>query len=165
MSTTARPRRKFYPPVLPSSASIPSGQTPAATAVSPYPTNNVHTCSHSLAVKAARVRGGPVYQFEFVHALENGKLWYNLSNLDGNPFTDVSRELAATRRGCPRLRCEAGNDGSACDYPAQTDCQLVGHIAGWLCKGPRANSALSDEEVEKLRRTALRFEDLETVEA
>jgi hypothetical protein len=59
-------------------------------------------------------------------------MWYDLSHEDGNPFTDVEREMAP-QNGCPNLRCDAGNEGSQCDYPSQTDCASLGAIQGFLC--------------------------------
>jgi|TARA_R110002003_G_scaffold9_21_gene565 hypothetical protein len=112
-------------------------------------------------VKVARYPNGPVYQYEFNWALEDNLMWYNLSHEDGNPFTDVCREFGA-HNGCPGLRCEAGNDGGACDYDIQTDCRKHGAMQGSLCEMPNWSKKMTDEELlEDLEKHALRWEDLE----
>ncbi|KAF1916968.1 hypothetical protein BDU57DRAFT_539194 [Ampelomyces quisqualis] len=88
------------------------------------------SCGHSI--KIARHPAGPVYQFEFTWARENDRMWYNLSHEDGNPFTDVEREFSA-HNWCPSLKCQAGNDGSQCDYDVQVDCGRKGAMQGFLC--------------------------------
>ncbi|KAH7075770.1 hypothetical protein BKA63DRAFT_306693 [Paraphoma chrysanthemicola] len=118
------------------------------------------SCGHS--VKVARKSRGPVYQYEFTWARENDLMWYNLSHEDGNPFKDVRRSFSA-HNGCPSLRCEAGNDGSACDYSVQTDCGRHGAMQGSLCVMPKMLQQMTDEErLEYNERHALRWEDLET---
>ena len=87
-------------------------------------------------------------------------MWYNLSHEDGNPFTDVVRQLSA-HNNCPKLRCEAGNHGSACDYELQTDCGTLGAMAGYLCGGSKG---LSKEVIEELEKKAKEFKDLPKVE-
>jgi hypothetical protein len=93
-------------------------------------------------VKVARTPGGPVYQFEFVWALEDDKIYYDLSHKNGAPFTDVDRELTGPP-GCPSVMCMAGNDGSQCDYPAQKDCVTKGVLTGYLCGHPGSKTSQS----------------------
>ncbi|KAH7398690.1 hypothetical protein DE146DRAFT_655330 [Phaeosphaeria sp. MPI-PUGE-AT-0046c] len=112
-----------------------SGETPEAkmpahsTAYGGYPVLK-DSCGHSIKV-SRHPRGAP-YQFEFTWALENDRMWYDMSHEDGNPFTDVEREFAPHNH-CPALKCGAGNDGSACDYAIQTDCATKGKLHAWLC--------------------------------
>lgn len=76
-------------------------------------------------------------------------MWYDMSHVDGNPFTDVEREFAPHNH-CPALKCVAGNDGSACDYSVQTDCGTKGKLHAWLCgrgKGETETEEWSLEEV------------------
>jgi hypothetical protein len=87
--------------------------------------------ANANTVKVTRFKGGAVYQYEFNWALENNRIWYNLSHENGNPFTDVSRKM--TMASCPTLVCSAGNDGGACDYPMQMDCGLLAGVFGYIC--------------------------------
>jgi hypothetical protein len=45
---------------------------------------------------------------------------------DGNDFTDVSRSIYSSEGGCELIRCEAGSDGTGCDYPKQVGCPMWG---------------------------------------
>jgi hypothetical protein len=59
---------------------------------------------------------------------------YNLSSLNGNPFTDVARQIGGPYGStCPYLRCQPGNDGRQCDWPLIKNCPTVGDIIGYLC--------------------------------
>ncbi|KAH3908579.1 hypothetical protein HBI56_075670 [Parastagonospora nodorum] len=87
-------------------------------------------CGHSY--KVARQPRGEVYQFEFTWAHEGTGIWYDLSHINGNPFKDVEREMSP-HNGCPTLHCDAGNDGSQCDYDIQKNCPTPSPIAGFLC--------------------------------
>jgi hypothetical protein len=85
-------------------------------------------------VKVSRYPGGPVYQFEMNWAQENDLTWYNLSNLDGNPFIDYSRMITGPEWRCPAIRCEAGDNSEACNYPKQTQCGVIDeYVLGRVC--------------------------------
>jgi hypothetical protein len=59
---------------------------------------------------------------------------YNLSDVNGNPFTDVARQIGGPIGStCPYHRCNAGEYGHQCDYPVQADCETIGDLIGYLC--------------------------------
>jgi hypothetical protein len=83
-------------------------------------------------------------------------MWYNLSHINGNPFTDVEREFAPAN-GCPTVNCVAENDGSACDYEIQTDCGTKDALNGYLCgrgSGGKELSAVGIWNLPKVDRLA-----------
>ncbi|KAF2036315.1 hypothetical protein EK21DRAFT_106417 [Setomelanomma holmii] len=117
--------------------------TPGGTFTNQFPIYK-DTCGYSVEV--SRYPGEPVYQFEYVWALENGRVWYNLSHESDNPFTDVVRALGARRSGCPFLQCPAGDDGSACDYPHQTDCAQLDGLQGFFCNEPKWTMEMNNDQ-------------------
>ncbi|KAI4695072.1 uncharacterized protein J4E84_001696 [Alternaria hordeiaustralica] len=92
------------------------------------------SCGHSVKVARKPADWQTCYQYEFNWAKENRKIWYNLSSLNGNPFTDVARQLGGPYGStCQYFRCQPGNDGSQCDYPLIGNCATVGDLVGYLC--------------------------------
>ncbi|KAH9865075.1 hypothetical protein IAQ61_009021 [Plenodomus lingam] len=93
---------------------------------------NISPPSHK--VKVSRVPNGKVYQYEFNWSLEDGRIWYNLSHNDANPFTDVARQIGGPKgSSCQYRRCHPGNNGEACDDPLLGDCGEVGTLVAYLC--------------------------------
>ncbi|KAI4926278.1 hypothetical protein J4E85_006570 [Alternaria conjuncta] len=92
------------------------------------------SCGHSVKVARKPADWQTVYQYQMTWAKEDHKIWYQLSCMNGNPFTDVVRQIGGPYDStCPLFRCEAGNNGSQCDYPLMANCATVGDVVGYLC--------------------------------
>ena len=73
-----------------------------------------------VSIKLSPSMNGPVSQFEFTWA--DGKIYYDLSNIDGSPFADAGMTLVPSMMGdganptCQEVACPAGQGTCSAAY-------------------------------------------------
>jgi hypothetical protein len=95
------------------------------------PTNNNPV---KVAYKPADLK---IYQIEYSMDGHDGRMWYNLSAVDGAPFQEVERYLTGFGPMCPFVHCAPGQWGEdlehGCDWPRQPVCDTIGSVVAVLC--------------------------------
>ncbi|KAF2745779.1 hypothetical protein M011DRAFT_478568 [Sporormia fimetaria CBS 119925] len=89
-------------------------------------------CSQTIRIYRDR-SARDVYQVEYIMD-PNGRVWYNLSAVDGNPFGDKKRYFEIRgRKTCEWMYCAPGQDSKHCDWPyKEGDCE-AGDVMFYLC--------------------------------
>ncbi|KAJ9607771.1 hypothetical protein H2200_007849 [Cladophialophora chaetospira] len=97
--------------------------------------------------------GGPISQFEFTWA--NGKISYDISNINGNPFSNGGMSLVPSMQNdpnnptCVPVNCPAGDAVCSAAYNQPDDvrtmvCSEQSSLTLTLCPGGSAKRSIAD---------------------
>jgi len=111
----------------------------------------------SIKLAPSSSTSGPISQFEFTWA--NGKVSYDLSNINGNPFSSSGMEIVPSMQNdpnnptCVPVNCPAGQSVCAAAYNAPDDtrtmvCDENSNLVLTMCPGGASKRSANVEEVQ-----------------
>jgi len=122
----------------------------------PYTEEYQARAAGGISLKISAVNGDPTTVTQFEYTLDGASLWYDVSNVNGFPFSEDGLELVPTVSSCRNVTCPAGEGTCHAAYTqsddnwATAECDSTSDLTMNLCpnSSPSKREALPEAVVE-----------------